>query len=77
MGGFGAHVMDLLARNAMLDSGLKCRALTLPDNYIDHGLPFDMYDTAGLNAAQIVTAARALLGVSDAQIVDLKPTSKA
>jgi hypothetical protein len=36
-----------------------------------------MYDTAGLNAAQIVTAARALLGVSDAQIVDLKPTSKA
>ena len=77
MGGFGAHVMDLLARNAMLDSGLKCRALTLPDNYIDHGVPFDMYDTAGLNAAQIVTAARALLGVSDAQIVDLKPTSKA
>ena len=34
-----------------------------------------MYDLAGLNAAQIVTQAKALLGVSGDIIVDLKPNA--
>ena len=74
IGGFGSHVMDLLARNAMLDKGLQCRNLTLPDRYIDHGVPDHMYDEAGLNAAQIVAQVHALLGTQAAQIVDLKPS---
>ncbi len=65
IGGFGSHVMHMLAENAALDGGLKCRSLVLPDNYIDHGKPAEMYDIAGLNAAQIIETVKKLIG-SDA-----------
>ena len=73
IGGFGSHVMNLLATQGMLDGGLKCRALMLPDNYIDQNNPMRMYDSAGLNAAQIVAQAKSLLNVGQVDIVDLKP----
>jgi 1-deoxy-D-xylulose-5-phosphate synthase len=73
IGGFGSHVMNLLATQGMLDGGLKCRALMLPDNYIDQNNPMRMYDLAGLNAAQIVAQAKLLLNVGQVDIVDLKP----
>ena len=73
IGGFGSHVMNLLATQGMLDGGLKCRALMLPDNYIDQNNPMRMYDLAGLNAAQIVAQAKSLLNVGQVDIVDLKP----
>lgn len=57
MGGFGAFVLHALARNGLLDQGLKIRTLTLPDRFIEHDTPVRMYDEAGLNAAQIVRAA--------------------
>ena len=73
IGGFGSHVMNLLATQGVLDGGLKCRALMLPDNYIDQNNPMRMYDLAGLNAAQIVAQAKSLLNVGQVDIVDLKP----
>ena len=73
IGGFGSHVMNFLATQGMLDGGLKCRALMLPDNYIDQNNPMRMYDLAGLNAAQIVAQAKLLLNVGQVDIVDLKP----
>lgn len=73
IGGFGSHVMNFLATQGMLDGGLKCRALMLPDNYIDQNNPMHMYDLAGLNAAQIVAQAKSLLNVGQVDIVDLKP----
>ncbi len=81
IGGFGAHVMYFLAQAGVLESGLKCRNLTLPDSYINQDTPMRMYDRAGLNAAQIVTTAKQLLGVGDDHItnqlvdhiVDAKP----
>ena len=73
IGGFGSHVMNFLATQGMLDGGLKCRALMLPDNYIDQNNPMRMYDLAGLNAAQIVAQAKSLLNVGQVDIVDLKP----
>jgi len=73
IGGFGSHVMNFLATQGMLDGGLKCRSLMLPDCYIDHNNPMSMYDLAGLNAAQIVIQAKSLLNVGHVEIVNLKP----
>lgn len=73
IGGFGSHVMNFLATQGMLDGGLKCRSLMLPDCYIDHNNLMRMYDLAGLNAAQIVIQAKSLLNVGHVEIVNLKP----
>ena len=62
IGGFGSHVMHMLADRGLLDGGLKIRSLVLPDTYIDQDKPDAMYDAAGLNAAQIIEAAKALIG---------------
>ena len=73
IGGFGSHVMHLLANRGLLETGLKCRSLVLPDVYIDHDAPVAMYDRAGLNAAQIVETVRTLLGADGAQL-EIAPT---
>jgi len=65
IGGFGSHVLQTLAEAQLLDSGLKIRCLVLPDVFIDHGHPHQMYKLAGLNASSIVRTARLALG--DAQ----------
>ncbi len=62
VGGFGSHVLHLLAQNGALDRGLKVRSLTLPDRFLDHDLPKVQYDEAGLNAPHIVAAALTALG---------------
>jgi 1-deoxy-D-xylulose-5-phosphate synthase len=62
IGGFGSHVLQLLATEGMLDRGLKVRPMALPDLFIDHDKPEKMYDTAGLNAPQIVATVLATLG---------------
>ncbi len=62
VGGFGSHVLQLLARHGALDNGLKIRPLVLPDTYIDHGDPAGMYAEAGLNSAGIVHAVFSALG---------------
>jgi 1-deoxy-D-xylulose-5-phosphate synthase len=63
VGGFGAHVLHLLARTGALDGGLKVRTLTLPDLYQDHDKPEAMYAAAGLDAAGIVRTVEGALGV--------------
>ncbi|MEZ5690689.1 MAG: 1-deoxy-D-xylulose-5-phosphate synthase [Rickettsiales bacterium] len=55
IGGFASHVLDFAARSDLLDKGCKIIPLYLPDIFIDHGKPNDMYDKAGLNAKQIVS----------------------
>jgi 1-deoxy-D-xylulose-5-phosphate synthase len=62
IGGFGSHVMHTLAEAQLLDGGLKLRAMVLPDVFIDHGHPHQMYELAGLNASNIVRTAIAALG---------------
>ena len=64
IGGFGSHVLHALSGAQLLDGGLKVRTMTLPDVFIDHGHPRQMYELAELNASSIVkTAMRALGGV--------------
>ena len=66
MGGFGAFVLHLLAEKGALDRGLRIRTLTLPDVFQDQESPFDMYDTAGLNARHIAAKALEAMGKDDA-----------
>jgi 1-deoxy-D-xylulose-5-phosphate synthase len=65
IGGFGSHVLHTLAEAQLLDSGLKVRSMVLPDVFIDHGHPHQMYELAGLNASSIVRTA--MLELGDAQ----------
>ena len=62
VGGFGAHVLSLLAETGRLDRGLKVRTLTLPDRYQDHDKPERLYAQAGLDAASIVARSLQALG---------------
>ncbi len=64
-GGFGSHVLEFLARDGLLDHGLKVRPLVLPDIFMDHGKPDAMYEAAGLNASGIVAA---VMGALDASV---------
>ncbi len=59
MGGFGAFVLHFLARDGLLDRGLKIRTLTLPDVFQDQDKPEAMYAAAGLDADAIAAAALA------------------
>ena len=77
IGGFGSHVMYMLAENGQLEGGLKSRSLVLPDSFIDQDKPDAMYDAAGLNAAQIIETVRALLGTDGAQIENITPKAGA
>jgi 1-deoxy-D-xylulose-5-phosphate synthase len=62
IGGFGAHVLHFMARDGLLDRGLKIRSLVLPDYFMDHERPERMYELAGLEAQSIVAAALSALG---------------
>jgi 1-deoxy-D-xylulose-5-phosphate synthase len=64
VGGFGSHVAQLLADEAVFDTGLKFRSMVLPDTFIDQSSPADMYAMAGLNAADIEAKVLEVLGVS-------------
>ena len=61
-GGFGAHVLTLLAAEGALDHGLKVRTMTLPDAYQEQDKPERMYAAAGLDANGIVATALAAFG---------------
>jgi 1-deoxy-D-xylulose-5-phosphate synthase len=61
-GGFGASVLEALARDGLLDRGLKVRTLHLPDRFIEQNKPAAMYAEAGLDVAGIVTAVFTALG---------------
>jgi len=62
IGGFGSHVLHALSGAQLLDGGLKVRTMTLPDVFIDHGHPRQMYELAELNASNIVKTAMRALG---------------
>ena len=67
VGGFGSHVLSLLAEAGALDAGLKVRAMTLPDVFQDQDKPDRLYAAAGLDAKAIVAKAIEALGPSVGQ----------
>jgi 1-deoxy-D-xylulose-5-phosphate synthase len=64
IGGFGSHVSQLLADEGVFDRGFKYRSMILPDTFIDHANPSDMYAAAGLNADDIETKVLDILGIA-------------
>ena len=64
IGGFGSHVAQLLAEEAVFDMGLKFRSMVLPDTFIDHASPADMYRDAKLSAQDIHQKVLKTLGVA-------------
>jgi 1-deoxy-D-xylulose-5-phosphate synthase len=50
------------AEGGLLATGTEVRSMVLPDVFIDHGQPNQMYELAGLNASAIVQTALAALG---------------
>ena len=61
-GGFGSHVLGLLAEAGMLDKGLRVRTMTLPDAFQDQDKPDRLYADAGLDAKSIVARVLEALG---------------
>ena len=66
IGGFGSHVLTLLASAGAMDGGCKVRPLMLPDAYIDQDKPEAMYAAAKLDARGIAEAALMALGADTA-----------
>jgi 1-deoxy-D-xylulose-5-phosphate synthase len=64
IGGFGSHVAQLLAENGVFDNGLKYRSMVLPDTFIDHASPEDMYADAAMNAEHIEAKVLDTLGIA-------------
>jgi 1-deoxy-D-xylulose-5-phosphate synthase len=67
VGGFGSHVLQLLAMEGALDAGLRVRPMCFPDIFIDQDSPSKMYEVAGLTTRDIVATALAALGEEGAQ----------
>ena len=61
IGGFSTQVLHHLAQVGALDRGLRIRPMVLPDRFIDHGTPDEMYIDAGLDPASIADQIRVLL----------------
>ena len=62
VGGFGSHVLELLARKGVLGRGLNFRPLVLPDVFVEQDSPANMYAKVALDAHGIVASALAALG---------------
>jgi 1-deoxy-D-xylulose-5-phosphate synthase len=67
IGGFGSHVSQLLAEEGVFDRGYRFRSMVLPDTFIDHANPEDMYASAAMNAPQIEAKVLEVLGVKVAK----------
>jgi 1-deoxy-D-xylulose-5-phosphate synthase len=61
-GGFGAHVLSHMAREGLLERGIKVRTMNLPDFFVGHGSPDQQYAEARLTKGDIVTTVLAALG---------------
>ncbi|MAM12955.1 MAG: 1-deoxy-D-xylulose-5-phosphate synthase [Rhizobiaceae bacterium] len=63
-GGFGAHVIQFLANEGLMDSGLRVRQMVLPDIWMEQAKPEVMYAKAGLDRDGIVDTVFRALGRS-------------
>jgi 1-deoxy-D-xylulose-5-phosphate synthase len=64
VGGFGAHVVQTLVAEGLLDHGLKVRTLCMPDRFVEQGKPEQQAVDAGFDAAGIAATALSLLNGS-------------
>ncbi|WP_455478601.1 1-deoxy-D-xylulose-5-phosphate synthase [Bartonella sp. B10] len=62
IGGFGAHLLQFLAQEGLLEHGLKVRTLKFPDEYLNHGSPEKVLSCIGLDANGIINTVLNTLG---------------
>ena len=62
-GGFGAHVMQFMANEGLLDGGLRLRVMTMPDEFIEQQIPDTQLALAGLSASDIEATVLSALGI--------------
>mgnify|MGYP003110241973 CR=1 FL=1 len=65
IGGFSAQVLQFMANDGLLENGLKVRAVTMPDAFIEQDKPEIQIAQAGLDAAAIVATVMSALGRAD------------
>lgn len=65
IGGFGSHVLNFLI-DENLEKHIQIKSLFLPDEFIEHGKPEQMYKYAGLDKDGIVKTAMSLLQIERA-----------
>ncbi|MDX1949021.1 MAG: 1-deoxy-D-xylulose-5-phosphate synthase, partial [Rickettsiales bacterium] len=53
VGGFGSFVAKFLTDNDLINDKTKFRSMVLPDLFLDHDDPYNMYEKANLNAKHI------------------------
>ncbi|MEE8258325.1 MAG: transketolase C-terminal domain-containing protein, partial [Sphingomonadales bacterium] len=68
IGGFSAQVLSFLAKEGVLDKGLKIRPMFLPDRFISHASPVEMYTDAGMMHGDIVNTALRALGMEKLKV---------
>jgi len=73
IGGFASHVSHFLAVNGFLEKGLKLRPMILPDRFISHGTPKEMYADAAISASDIVKTALLALNQTTENIIIEEP----
>ncbi len=61
IGGFGSFVAKILTDNDLINEKTKFRSMTLPDIFIEHDEPYNMYNIAKLNAKDIEELVRNIL----------------
>jgi 1-deoxy-D-xylulose-5-phosphate synthase len=64
IGGFGSHVLHVLAVLGKMDGNLQMVPMVLPDRWMDHATQQEQYDAAGMSTAHVVSTVRRLLGQS-------------
>ena len=62
IGGFGSHVLTHMANEGLLESGLKVRAMMMPDEFFDQDKPEKQIEMAKLSAKDIVETVMTALG---------------
>ncbi|GAA0175055.1 transferase [Lithospermum erythrorhizon] len=62
IGGFGSHIAQFISLDGQLDSVIKWRPITLPDNYIERASPMEQLSAAGLSGNHIAATVLSLLG---------------
>ena len=65
IGGFSAQVLQFMANDGLLENGLKVRAVTMPDAFLEQDKPEVQVAQAGLDAAGIVATVMSALGRAD------------
>ena len=72
IGGFSAQVMSFLAKQGLLDNGLKFRPVFFPDKFINHGKPEEQNIECGIDSNSIVNTVLNALGIASPAKISLE-----